>query len=242
MKRSYNVGMKTLILLSFLVSLPTLASEWKINKDHSEVLFKVPYLNVSEITGRFTDYNGSVEFDEKNRDITNVRIEVDSSTIDTGHKMRDNHLRASDFLESKTYPYIVFKGDKATKLKNDEYRVDGTLTIKKISRPFSINFTLTDSVKDTWGYENKFVKYNSKLSRKDFGITWNKTLDADKFLVGDEITFWGVFQIQPASSLTPPSKHMIPDTEYIRDREIKLRSNEGESSFSQKIRKLINGQ
>lgn len=234
--------MKTLILLSLLVSLPTFAAEWKINKDHSEVLFKVPYLNVSEITGRFTDYSGTLDFDEKSREITKVNIEISSSTIDTGHKMRDNHLKASDFLESKEYPNIVFKAEKATKLKKDEYRVDGTLTIKKVSRPFTINFSLTDSVKDTWGYENKFVKYSSKLSRKDFGITWNKTLDADKFLVGDEITFWGVFQIQPSSSLTPSSKHMIPDTEYIREREVKLRSNEGESSFSQKIRKLINGQ
>src|SRR5690606_35588136 len=138
--------------------------------DHSEVLFKVPYLNVSEITGRFTDYRGSLDFDEKTRDLSKVNIEVDSSTIDTGHKMRDNHLKASDFLESKTYPHIVFKGEKTTKLKKDEYRVDGTLTIKKTSRPFSINFTLTASVKDTWGYENKFVIYSSKLSRKDFGI------------------------------------------------------------------------
>src|SRR5690606_37717415 len=103
--------MKTLILLSLLVSLPTFAAEWKINKDHSEVLFKVPYLNVSEITGRFTDYSGTLDFDEKSREITKVNIEISSSTIDTGHKMRDNHLKASDFLESKEYPNIVFKAE-----------------------------------------------------------------------------------------------------------------------------------
>lgn len=235
--------MKILLLLSFLISLPTLAAEWRINKDHSEVLFKVPYLNVSEITGRFTDYNGSVDLDEKTRELSKINIQISASSIDTGHRMRDNHLQASDFLESKAYPYIVFKGDKATKVKGDEYKVSGELTIKKTTRPFTMIFTLTDSVKDTWGYDNKFVKYKAQISRKDFGITWNKTLDADKFLVGDEITFWGVFQIQPSSSMTPSSKHMIPDTEYIRERESKYRNpEEEESTFSKKIRKLINGQ
>src|SRR5690606_22155079 len=146
------------------------------------------------------------------------------------------------FLESKQHPHILYHSTSITHLKNNYFRTQGVMTLKKSKKPFLMDFELTDSVKDTWGYENKFVKYKGKLNRKDFDITWNKTLDADKFLVGDEITFWGVFQIQPASTLTPSSKHMIPDTEYIREREIKNRNNEEESSFSKKIRKLINGQ
>src|SRR4051812_36345020 len=117
--------MKILLLLSVLFTLPTLAADWKINKDHSEIIFQVPYLNVSEITGRFTDYNGSLDLDEKTRVISKIDIQITSSSIDTGHKMRDNHLQASDFLESKTYPHITFQSTKVTKVKNNEYKADG---------------------------------------------------------------------------------------------------------------------
>jgi len=234
--------MKTLYFLVLLFSFQTYAANWKINKDHSEILFQVPYLGVSELTGRFTDYNGEAQLNEATSKIDSLKIEISSASINTGHKMRDNHLQASDFLESRQYPNMSFTSSKIIKKNATEYRAEGILTIKKTSRPFTINFTVTDSVKDTWGYENKFVKYKASLNRKDFNINWNKTLDADKFLVGDEITFWGVFQIQPEKSLTPTSKHMIPDTSYIRERENENRKGNEESGFSQKLRKLINGQ
>jgi polyisoprenoid-binding protein YceI len=235
--------MKNLFLVSLLFSFQSLAATWKINKDHSEILFQVPYLNVSELTGRFTDYDGTVDIEDNSASkINSLKIEIQTSSINTGHKMRDNHLQASDFLESRQYPTMKFESSKVTKKSATDYVAEGTLTIKKTSKPFNINFSVTDSVTDTWGYENKFVKYKSKVNRKDFDINWNKTLDADKFLVGDEIIFWGVFQIQPEKSLTPTSKHMIPDTSYIRDREAENRKGKEESGFSQKLRKLINGQ
>ena len=87
----------------------------------------------------------------------------------------------------------------------------------------SIDFTMTESLKDTWGYENKFIKFKSTLKRKDFNLNWNKTLAGEKYLVGDVITFWGSFQIQPANHKTPSTNHMIPDTEYIRLREKEAR-------------------
>lgn len=218
------------------------AGEWVINKDHSEVLFKVPYLGVSELTGRFSEFSGSVQLDKSDKVPQSVEIRIKSSSIDTGHKMRDNHLRANDFLGSKEHPEIVFKGQSIVPIKPNHYRAVGTLAIKNTTRPFQIEFTTTDSVKDTWGYVNKFAKFQSKLNRKDFRINWNKTLEADKYLVGDDVDFWGVFQIQPKSAATPSSKHMIPDTQHIREREKELRNkNEEESSLSKKLRGLING-
>lgn len=240
--KEYNKSMKTFYLFALLLSLPSLAATWKINKDHSEILFQVPYLSVSELTGRFTDYSGTIELDEKNHKMKSLEIIISTASINTGHKMRDNHLQASDFLESREYPDMKFTSHEILKKNATEFIAKGLLKIKKTTRPFSINFTVTDSVKDTWGYENKFVKYRASLNRKDFDINWNKTLDADKFLVGDEITFWGVFQIQPEKSLTPTSKHMIPDTSYIRDREVENRKEKDESGFAKKFRKLINGQ
>lgn len=216
------------------------AADWQINKDHSEILFKVPYLGVSELTGRFQEYSGSVSMNDKTEPVS-VSLKINSASIDTGHKMRDNHLKANDFLGSKEHSFILFNSRTIQKTGPKLYKAIGDLTIKGIKKPFSIEFSTTDSVKDTWGYTNQFVKYKSSLNRKDFKIVWNKTLEGDKYLVGDVVEFWGVFQIQPQSSSTPSSKHMIPDTQYIREREKIMRKKNEESSISKKLRNLING-
>ncbi len=237
--------MKTIIYLALILfsftSLAQTNGEWVSNRDHSEILFQVPYLNVSELTGRLTDFSVKLNFDEK-KNPTNIQVKIDPTSIETGNKMRDGHLKGSDFFEAHQYPAITFISQKITKLKTDTFKADGIMTIKATAKPFIIEFTVTDSQKDTWGYENKFIKFKSKLNRKDFKINWNKTLDDQKYLVGDEVSFWGVFQIQPANSVTPPSKHMIPDTKPIRKREEENRKPKDESSFSEKMRKLINGQ
>ncbi len=230
--------------LGCLLSFNVLSASWVINRDHSEIMFKVTYLNVSELTGRFTEYSGSVDLDEVKKTPGKISITILTASADTGHKMRDNHLEANDFFNSREFPKLTFISTEVRSLGKDKYSAKGDLTIKGISKPTTVTFTLTDSVKDTWGYENKFAKFETLVNRKDFNLNWNKTLDGSKYLVGDEVTVWGVFQIQPSKGLTPASKHMIPDTQYIRERDDELRkdpSGEEESTISKKLRNLING-
>ena len=230
--------------LGCLLSFNVLSASWVINKDHSEIMFKVSYLNVSELTGRFTEYSGLVELDEGKKSFGKISITILTDSADTGHKMRDNHLEAHEFFNSREFPKLTFVSTEVKNVGKDKYSAKGDLTIKGITKPSAITFTLTDSVKDTWGYENKFAKFEAVVNRKDFNLNWNKTLDGSKYLVGDDVTVWGVFQIQPSKGVTPSSKHMIPDTEYIRGRDDELRKEtprEEESTISKKLRKLING-
>lgn len=209
-------------LFTSLLSFTTWAQVWVINKDHSEILFQVEYLGISEVNGRFKVFSGSVNFDEKQMPF-DMAIKVNTASIDTGNNLRDGHLRANDFLQSKEHPHIVFQSNRVKHLKANLYKAEGQLTIKGNSKPFAINFSLSDSIKDTWGYQNRFVKFTSKINRKDFNIKWNKTLAEQKYLVGDEVDFWGTFQLQPSALKTPGTKHMIPDTSYTRSREMEAR-------------------
>lgn len=237
--------MKKFIVLVVFLFLHTFvyAASWVTNRDHSEIQFQVPYMGVSELTGRFNEFAGEVDLADDKKMARSLSVQISSSSIDTGNKMRDGHLKGTDFFESQQHPYISFKSSDVKILKPNFYKASGLLTIKGITKPAVIEFTTTDSVKDTWGYENKFVKFKSTLNRKDYKITWNKTLDGQQLLVGDTITFWGAFQMQPASAKTPNSKHMIPDTEIIRSRDEKRLKNEPveESFISKKLKALING-
>lgn len=239
-QESYDNAMKIMILLVLFSTQVLGQNTWLSNKDHSEILFQVPYLSVSELTGRFNDFKVSAILDDKTKAPSQVDIEIQASSVDTSNKLRDGHLKGADFFNANLYPVIKFKSSKIEKLKANHFRAHGFLVIKNVSRDSQIDFEVTPVVNDTWGFENVFVKFRSKLNRKQFNIKWNKTLDEEKYLVGDEVTYWGVFQLQPNDGKTPPSKHMIPDTDYIREREKLLRKEE-ESGFSQKLRKLING-
>lgn len=228
----------SMTLLVGLLSQSMMAATWIVNKDHSEIMFQVTYMSVSELNGRFNDFQGIAELSDKNIP-TEITVKIKASSIDTGNKMRDGHLKDHDFLQADHHPEILFSSKNISQTGPGKFKATGPLVIKGISHPATFEFGLSDVVKDTWGYENRFVKFNSKINRKDYKIVWNKTLDGQQFLVGDEIGISGTFQMQPQGKKTPNSKHMIPDTEHIRERDQKR--IEEESSFSKKLRKLING-
>lgn len=195
-------------------------------------------MNVSDLSGRFAEYQGSMDL-SANGEPLSMQVEIDSKSIDTGNIMRDGHLRDNDFLQSDYFPKITFKSESVRKIKPSHYRVKGPLTIKGKTKVTEFDVQFTSMVKDTWGYENTFAKFTALINRKDFNIVWNKTLDGKKFLVSDEIFVKGTFQMQPLTAKTPNSKHMIPDTDAIRERDIQRRKEE--SSFSKKLRSIING-
>jgi polyisoprenoid-binding protein YceI len=218
---------------------------WVINKDHSEIQFKVEYLSLTEVSGRFKNFSGSVELNGQEIP-EQISIKVDSASVDTGNSLRDGHLKANSFFQSQLHPFIVFQSQSIKAMGPGVFKAIGQLTIKNISRGFSIEFSLSGPVKDTWGYQNKFVKFKSKINRTDFNMKWNKTLEEQKYLVSDEVDFWGTFQVQPSTHKTPSSKHMIPDTKYVREREKlargELNKNEPELELAQEVERIVRTQ
>ena len=207
---------------------------WVINKDHSEIQFQVEYLSLTEVSGRFKNFAGTVEFNSEEAP-EHISIKVDSASVDTGNSLRDGHLKANNFFQSQVHPFIIFNSQSIRPMGPGAFKAFGLLSIKDITRAFTIDFSLSGTVKDTWGYQNKFVKFKAKINRTDFNMKWNKTLEKQKYLVSNEVDFWGTFQIQPSLHKTPSSKHMIPDTNYVRERERLVR---GEIAKSESVLKL----
>jgi polyisoprenoid-binding protein YceI len=218
--------MKTYIfyLILILFSSNTFAQKWIINEDHSELFFSVQYLKISEVTGRFQQFTGNLKFDDLNGP-KDLMIAIQVGSIETGNKLRDGHLKGNDFLQKSRYPEIIFESSNLRKIINKNYVAHGILTIRGVSKPLTIEFSLSDPVLDTWNYVSRFAKFKAFIRRSDFDISWNKTLTKNQYLLGDDINFWGTFQIQPMNEKTPDNKHLIPDTSYIRERE---RINRGE--------------
>ena len=227
-----------ILLLILLFSVSSFAQNWKINKDHSEILFEIPYLKVSEVTGRFTKFEGQMDFNEKTKNFKSISLVIESQSIDTGNKMRDGHLKSNDFFKTSLYPTMTFKSLSVSQIKPHHYRADGSLTIRGVTKQTQLEFTTTDLIKDTWGFQNVFIKFSAKINRQDFKMVWNKTLPQSEYLVGDVVRVYGNLQLQPMGEKTPTTKHMIPDTQSIREREKMFRGespSEAVSLFTEKV-------
>lgn len=211
-------------LLAFSSTYAVESNQWVVNKDHSELLFKIPYLNISEISGRFSKFKGHVNFDSSDN-IKDIKFTIQTSSIYTGNDMRDNHLKSHEFLHTKKYPTMTFTGQDIVKGKDGKSQAVGLLTIKTIKKSVPVNFEITKPIEDTWGNTSKFIKYTAKINRKEFGIVWDKSIKDNKYLVGDIITISGLLQLQKKNAVTTSSRHMIPDTNFIRKRD---RMNRGE--------------
>lgn len=171
---------------------------WKVDASHTSVGFSVKHMMVSKVRGRFTGVEGTIEGDPA--DLTNAQINftIDASTIHTNSDDRDNHLRSADFFEVEKYPNITFKSTKIVKTDDDEYDIIGDMTIKDVTKEVTFEAEYNGSGKNPWGVDVVAFEADTKISRKDFGLTWNQALEAGGVLVGDEIKIDLEVQANPA--------------------------------------------
>jgi polyisoprenoid-binding protein YceI len=174
--------------MTTLTATETKTTTWNIDRAHSSAQFKVKHMMISNVKGEFTSITGKLQLNEE--DITKSRVEasIDAASINTREPQRDTHLKSADFLDVEKYSTLTFKSTAVQAKGNGELAVTGDLTIHGVTRP--VTFEVEEpsaAVKDPWGGTRLGLSATTKISRKDFGLTWNATLETGGFLVGDEI-------------------------------------------------------
>jgi polyisoprenoid-binding protein YceI len=157
-----------------------------IDRAHSEVTFQVRHL-VTKVRGGFADFDGVISVDEEQPGRSSVSFTIQAASIDTNNADRDAHLRSQDFFLVEQFPTITFVSRLIKPVGNDEFSVEGDLTIRGVTRPLTLPVSFLGKAKDPWGNEKMGFESEVAINRKDFGLTWNAALEAGGFLVGDEV-------------------------------------------------------
>ena len=156
-----------------------------IDRNHSDVSFKIRHF-VSNVSGRFTDFAGTIVADPAKPEAATVEFTVKSASIDTSQENRDKHLRSADFFDAEKFPEIAFKSTKVKTVGKNKYEVAGDLSMHGVTKPVTLAVTYLGSVGA--GKDEKFgFEATTTLNRKDFGIIWNKALDTGGYMLGDEV-------------------------------------------------------
>ena len=158
----------------------------QIDRAHSEVGFQVRHL-LSRVRGRFTDFSGTIEFEESSPEASSVTFTVRTASIDTNQPDRDAHLRSEDFFAAEKYPTLTFTSTSIVARGARQYDVTGDLTIRGVTRSIVLPVSYLGSAKDPWGNEKLAFETEVTIDRKDFGLTWNAALETGGLLVGDEV-------------------------------------------------------
>lgn len=160
---------------------------YEIDPTHSSAHFSVRHMMLSNVRGQFTKVSGTIKFDSANTANSSVEATIDAASIDTHDSQRDAHLKSADFLDVEKYPTLTFRS-KRIESHSGGGKVIGDLTIHGVTREIALEVEgPTPENKDPWGKYRIGLSATTKLSRKDFGLTWNTTLETGGVLVGDEV-------------------------------------------------------
>jgi len=180
---------KTFIFAALIVALSvgTAAAQgtYSIDTVHSSVGFKVRHL-VSRVAGSFTEFDGTITADFGNLDASSVELVIKAASIDTKNEQRDGHLRSADFFDVEKYPEITFSSSKITRVDNDSYAVAGTLTMHGVSKEITLTVDYLGEMAAMGGVRAGY-ELTTTINRKDFGVSWNRALDAGGFVLGDDV-------------------------------------------------------
>ena len=183
------VGMA--LTLALAAASPVLAQTgtWQIDPAHSAAQFAVKHMMVSTVRGQFNKMSGTLQWDGKTFGTASAEITIDAASIDTREPNRDNHLKSPDFFDVANYPTITFKSTKIDQVAPGKLKMSGMLTMRGVSKPVVFDVEgPTPVVKDMQGNFRAGASATTTINRKDFGVSWSRTLDGGGLVVSDEVT------------------------------------------------------
>ena len=166
----FSVAIITISLMG-IYSTPAIAADsYKLDPDHTSIVFRVMHLGVGYVYGSFAGASGSLKYDENNPSNNSIEMQVNAAGLNTAVKKRDNHLRSADFFNTDKFPKISFKSTSAKKIDDTSFEVSGDLTLLDNTRPVTFKVVETGKGKDPWGNFRRGFETTFSIKRSDFGM------------------------------------------------------------------------
>ena len=162
-------------------------SRWVFDPFHTQVEFAAKHLGMMTVRGSFLDVAADGYIDPDHPEASSVDVTIQTVSIHTNNPQRDNDLRASNFLEVDKYPTIHFKSTRIEQTGPETYNMTGDLTIKGNTQPVTLKVVKYGEFNDPNMMGHRIAySAETKINRKDFGLTFNMMLDG-RWIVSEEV-------------------------------------------------------
>jgi polyisoprenoid-binding protein YceI len=164
------------------------AATWNVDQPHTTIQFSVKHMMVATVRGTFNAFTGKAVLDDKDPAALSFEATIEAKSIDTRNDMRDNHLRSADFFDVEKTPDITFKSTKSVLTAPGKYTVTGDLTMRGVTKQITLDVTgFETTFKDQKGKDHTGVTATATINRLDWGLNWNKALEAGGVLVSNDV-------------------------------------------------------
>lgn len=165
----------------------TTTTKWSLDPTHSEIIFKIKHLMITNVKGEFQKFDATIE--SNNGDFSNATVSavIDTDSIYTNNSDRDAHLKSADFFDAEQFPEITFNSTELNKLDDENYQLKGILNMHGVEKELVLDVEFGGFIKDPYGNHKAGFSINGKLNRKDWGLNWNAALEAGGVMVSDEV-------------------------------------------------------
>ncbi len=177
-----------ILAAALLAPLNVLAATYTLDPAHTTIGFKVKHLMIANVKGVFEKFKGTVIIDESDIAKSKVNVSIEMASINSNIAKRDEHLRSGDFFDVARFPVMTFESTKVERADAETLKVTGNLTIKGVTRQVVLTVDgPSGEIKSPQGVVKRGASAVAKINRQDFGVSWNKKLDAGAVVVGDEV-------------------------------------------------------
>lgn len=163
------------------------AGAYQIDPAHSSINFSVRHLTINLVRGRFTDFNGTISYDDKDVTRSSVEFSAKVASINTDVARRDEHLRSPDFFDAAKFPEMTFKSTRVERRGGEGFVAHGDLTLHGVTKQLSIPFKLSGPVRDTSGKTRFGVEATTTIKRQDFGMNYGQMLEGAGPVIANEV-------------------------------------------------------
>jgi len=160
------------------------AGNYVIDPTHTRIGFVARHAVITKVRGAFNtvEGNGTVADGQ-----VSLEVVMNADSIDTRQADRDAHLKSEEFFNAAAFPHLKFVSTSVKQKGDDEFVVEGDLTIKDVTKPITIEFEYTGAATDPFGNKRVGLEGEAEINRTDFGLTWNAILETGGVLVSDKI-------------------------------------------------------
>jgi polyisoprenoid-binding protein YceI len=170
-------------------------TKWTADQAHSEIGFKVRHMMITNVSGTFGKFDIQAETYGDDFSTAQITFTADVNTITTSNEDRDNHLKSADFFDASKHPQLKFVSHSIVKKHDDEFVLQGDLTIRDITKPVKLNAEFGGIGKDPWGNEKAGFTLSGKINRTEWNLNWNAALETGGVLVSDEVKLFAEVQL-----------------------------------------------
>ena len=176
------------LALTLVLSVSVRAETWAIDPAHTVSGFTVKHMMIANVTGVFEVTRGTIEYRPGDPGSVKADITIEARSVNTRIGRRDDDLRSDNFFSAEKFPTLAFRSRRVQNVRAEGFDLVGDLTIRDVTREVVLKVDgPTAPIKDPQGNRRVGATASTTINRKDFGIMWNRTIEAGGVVVGDEV-------------------------------------------------------